>query len=213
MKENYQIILDKTIEKIIESGQKPRLLIHSCCAPCSSYVLEYLNQYFEITVFYYNPNISPQSEFEKRAKEQCRLIDEMLPDANIKTVIADYDANEFFDTVKGLETEPEGGGRCLKCFELRLEKTAQLAKEQGFDFFTTTLTISPHKNAQILNDVGGKMASKYGVDYLFSDFKKKNGYRRSCELSEKYGLYRQNYCGCVFSKIEAEKREKEKSQN
>ncbi len=210
MKENYQLILDKTLEKIKTADKKPTLLIHSCCAPCSSYVLEYLSGFFDITVFYYNPNISPAEEFEKRAKEQCRLIEEMLPDSGIKTVIADYDANEFFDIVKGLENEPEGGERCKKCFALRLEKTAELAKKQNFDFFTTTLTISPHKNAQILNETGKEAALKYGVNYLFSDFKKKNGYRRSCELSEQYGLYRQNYCGCIFSKIEAQKRENEK---
>ena len=210
MKENYQLILDKTLEKIKTADKKPTLLIHSCCAPCSSYVLEYLSKFFDITVFYYNPNISPAEEFKKRAKEQCRLIEEMLPDSGIKTVIADYDANEFFETVKGLENEPEGGKRCKKCFALRLEKTAELAKEQNFDFFTTTLTISPHKNAQILNETGKEAALKYGVNYLFSDFKKKNGYRRSCELSEQYGLYRQNYCGCIFSKIEAQKRENEK---
>lgn len=210
MKENYQLILDKTLEKIKTADKKPTLLIHSCCAPCSSYVLEYLSKFFDITVFYYNPNISPAEEFEKRAKEQCRLIEEMLPDSGIKTVIADYDANEFFETVKGLENEPEGGERCKKCFALRLEKTAELAKKQNFDFFTTTLTISPHKNAQILNETGKEAALKYGVNYLFSDFKKKNGYRRSCELSEQYGLYRQNYCGCIFSKIEAQKRENEK---
>ena len=212
MKENYQLILDKTLEKIKTADKKPTLLIHSCCAPCSSYVLEYLSKFFDITVFYYNPNISPAEEFEKRAKEQCRLIEEMLPDSGIKTVIADYDANEFFETVKGLENEPEGGKRCKECFALRLEKTAELAKKQNFDFFTTTLTISPHKNAQILNETGKEAALKYGVNYLFSDFKKKNGYRRSCELSEQYGLYRQNYCGCIFSKIEAQKRENEKSQ-
>ena len=210
MKENYQLILDKTLEKIKTADKKPTLLIHSCCAPCSSYVLEYLSGFFDITVFYYNPNISPAEEFEKRAKEQCRLIEEMLPDSGIKTVIADYDANEFFEIVKGLENEPEGGKRCKKCFALRLEKTAELAKEQNFDFFTTTLTISPHKNAQILNETGKEAALKYGVNYLFSDFKKKNGYRRSCELSEQYGLYRQNYCGCIFSKIEVQKRENEK---
>ena len=210
MNENYQLILDKTLEKIKTADKKPTLLIHSCCAPCSSYVLEYLSGFFDITVFYYNPNISPAEEFEKRAKEQCRLIEEMLPDSGIKTVIADYDANEFFETVKGLENEPEGGKRCKKCFALRLEKTAELAKKQNFDFFTTTLTISPHKNAQILNETGKEAALKYGVNYLFSDFKKKNGYRRSCELSEQYGLYRQNYCGCIFSKIEAQKRENEK---
>ena len=212
MKENFQLILDKTLEKIKTADKKPSLLIHSCCAPCSSYVLEYLNEYFDITVFYYNPNISPQSEFEKRVKEQIRLIKEMLPGSGIKTVIAEYDSARFFEEAKGLEDEPEGGKRCRKCFILRLEKTAETAKQNGFDFFTTTLTISPHKNAQILNEIGRQMAEKFGVDYLFSDFKKKNGYRRSCELSEKYKLYRQNYCGCVFSKTEAIKREQNNNQ-
>ena len=200
MKENFQLVLDKTLEKIKAMDKKPTLLIHSCCAPCSSYVLEYLNRYFDITVFYYNPNISPKSEFEKRANEQIRLIEQMLPDAGIKTVVADYDANEFFDKVKGLENEPEGGSRCAKCFFLRLKKTAEYAKKNGYDYFTTSLTISPLKNAHTLNLIGNEVAKEIGVNFLPSDFKKKNGYIRSIELSKEHGLYRQNYCGCVFSK-------------
>ena len=197
-KQNYQLMLEKTIKTLTAEGKRPRLLLHSCCGPCSSYVMEYLAQHFEITVFYYNPNISPESEFQFRAKEQERLIKEM--GLGILYQLGKYDPERFFALAKGLEHEKEGGERCFRCFRLRLEETAQLAKEQGFDYFTTTLSISPHKNAQVLNKLGEEIGNAYGIPYLFSDFKKKNGYRRSCELSAEYGLYRQNYCGCEYSK-------------
>lgn len=197
MKINYQLILDKEIEK--NKGRVPKLLLHSCCAPCSSYVLEYLSEYFEITVLYYNPNIYPEEEFFKRRDEQKRFIDRLPAKHPISFIGEDYESDAFYEAVKGFEKEPEGGERCFKCYRLRLEKTAQRAKEEGFDYFTTTLSISPHKRAQALNEIGGELGEKYGINYLFSDFKKKGGYKRSCELSAEYGMYRQDYCGCVFS--------------
>lgn len=206
MKENYQLILEKTIQSISEEGTRPRLLLHSCCGPCSSYVLEYLSQFFDITVFYYNPNISPAEEFRFRAEEQQRLMGEMPLSTPVSFLLGEYEPEKFFALAKGHETEPEGGERCFACYRLRLERTAQAAKDGRFDFFTTTLSISPHKNAQVLNTLGKELAEAYGVPYLFSDFKKKNGYRRSCELSLQYGLYRQDYCGCPYSKAEAEQR-------
>ena len=199
MKINYQLETDKIIKSITEN-YVPTLLLHSCCAPCSSYVIEYLSDFFNITVLYYNPNIDTSEEYEKRAKEQQRLIENMKFKNKVSCIVEEYKPEEFYNRVKGLEKEPEGGLRCVECFKLRLEKTASLAKEKGFDYFTTTLTISPLKNSQILNEIGKEMAEKYEVNYLFSDFKKKSGYLRSCELSEQYGLYRQNFCGCVFSK-------------
>ena len=213
MKENYQIILNKTIEEIQKSKKTPSLLLHSCCAPCSSYVLEYLSAYFDITIFYYNPNISPEEEFAKRVNEQKRLISEIPLKHNVKFIEGKYDCERFYEMAKGLEHLNEGGERCFKCYRLRLEETAKAAKDGGFDYFTTTLSISPHKNAQVLNAIGAELSNEYGIDYLFSDFKKKNGYKRSCELSEIYGLYRQNYCGCVYSKAEAAKREKANQNN
>ncbi len=199
MKINYQLETDKIIKSITEN-YVPTLLLHSCCAPCSSYVIEYLSDFFNITVLYYNPNIDTSEEYEKRAKEQQRLIETMKFKNKVSCIVEEYKPEEFYNRAKGLEKEPEGGLRCVECFKLRLEKTASLAKEKGFDYFTTTLTISPLKNSQILNEIGKEMAEKYEVNYLFSDFKKKSGYLRSCELSEQYGLYRQNFCGCVFSK-------------
>ena len=199
-KVNYQKILDKEIEKITALGEVPTLLLHSCCAPCSSYVIEYLSKYFKITVFYYNPNISPESEYIYRAKEQKRLINSMETKYKVNFSEGEYNPKEFYDTCKGVENAPEGGERCFRCFDLRLRKTAQKAREGGYDYFTTTLTISPLKNAQVINSIGKDISSVYGVKYLFSDFKKKEGYKRSIILSEEYNLYRQNYCGCVFSK-------------
>ena len=194
---NYQKKLDQLLEKF--EGEKPGLLQHSCCAPCSSYVLEYLSKYFRITVFYYNPNIDSKEEYEKRSKEQRRLVSEMdLGD--IKVITAAYTPKVFYETVKGYEKEPEGGARCYLCYQLRLNKTAELAAKEGFDYFTTTLTISPLKNAQWLNELGQKAEEKYGVSFLPSDFKKKGGYQRSIQLSKEYSLYRQNFCGCVFSR-------------
>lgn len=204
MKQNYQIILDHEIESL--NGRRPTLLLHSCCGPCSTYVLEYLSRFFDISVFYYNPNIYPADEFFKRAEEQKRLISTMFPDGSVRFIEGIFDDDRFYNTVKGLENVPEGGERCFKCFRLRLEEAAKKASENGFEYFTTTLSISPHKNAQALNEIGGEIANKYGIKYLFSDFKKRNGYKRSCELSSEYGIYRQDYCGCIFSKRETEQR-------
>lgn len=194
---NYQKKLEGLLDCL--ENKRPRLLLHSCCAPCSSYVLEYLSQYFHITVFYYNPNMDSKKEYEKRIKEQKRLVSEMQLD-DVEVIAADYTPGVFYKTVKGYEKEPEGGARCYLCYRLRLEETAKLASQKGFDYFSTTLTISPLKNAQWLNELGQKEGEKYGVDFLPSDFKKKGGYQRSIELSKKYSLYRQNFCGCVFSK-------------
>ena len=196
-KVNYQKMLEAEIEKIKMSGEKKRLLIHSCCAPCSSYVLEYLKDIFDITVLYYNPNIYPAEEFFKRADEQKSLAEKM---GNVNVIVSEFDESEFYKSVKGYEKCPEGGERCFICYRLRLEKTAIYARENGFDYFCTTLSISPLKNAQKLNSIGAELSDKYGVSYLYSDFKKKNGYKRSIELSKEYELYRQDYCGCVFSK-------------
>ena len=201
--ENYQIKLDKTIASLKEST--PTLLLHSCCAPCSSYVLEYLSRYFKITVLYYNPNITESQEYSLRVSEQQRLINKMPLENKVTFLEGKYDPSEFFEIAKGLEKEKEGGARCEKCYRLRLEYTAKKAKELNFDFFCTTLSISPLKNAEKLNKIGSELADKYGVEYLFSDFKKKNGYKRSIELSREYSLYRQNYCGCVYSKNQAKK--------
>lgn len=204
MKSNipYQKRLDQIIEEQVKEGRVPTLLLHSCCAPCSSYTLEYLSQYFKITVFYYNPNIYPSEEFAKRVEEQQRLIQALPAQYPISFIEGDYDSKEFYAVTKGLEKEPEGGLRCFECFRLRLEKSAILSKENGFDYFTTTLTISPLKNADKLNEIGEEMAEKHGVKFLPSDFKKRGGYQRSIQLSKVYNLYRQNYCGCIFSQRE-----------
>ena len=201
---NYQKILDKELVKIQQSEAIPTLLLHSCCAPCSSYVIEYLSKFFKITVFYYNPNISPDEEYQYRANEQKRLIESMTFKNPVDFLEGDYSPDDFFNLCKGLENEPEGGARCAKCFNLRLNKTAEVAKQKDFDYFTTTLTISPLKNAQLINNIGQEIAKKHGLQYLVSDFKKKNGYKRSIVLSKEYNLYRQNYCGCIFSKNESE---------
>ncbi len=199
---NYQKKLDELINGISE-GTVPRLLLHSCCAPCSSYTLEYLSQYFDITVLYYNPNISPRSEFDKRAVEQARLIAELPAQHKVKLVVSDYDYTEFLDIARGYEGCQEGGERCFRCYRMRLEKTAEKAKAEGFDYFCTTLSISPLKDSQIINKIGYETAEKFGVKWLPSDFKKKEGYKRSIELSREYNLYRQNFCGCAYSKKEA----------
>lgn len=194
---NYQKKLDKITSNLGDTA--PTLLLHSCCAPCSSYCIEYLSDYFTITVFYYNPNLYPDSEYERRSKEQQRLINEMKTRYPVTYTDEGFDPREFYTAVKGLEKEPEGGARCRECFTLRLDKTALKAKELNCDYFTTTLTISPLKDAQLLNEIGFTLSDKYGVPWLPSDFKKKGGFKRSTELSREYGLYRQNYCGCVFS--------------
>lgn len=206
---NYQKELEKILEKFPDpQGSIPTLFLHSCCAPCSSYVLEYLCRYFAITVFYFNPNISFTEEYQKRAEEQKRLIaayNQAGKGYPIQTAEGDYNPRLFFDAVKGYEKCPEGGERCWRCFELRLRETAVKAARKRFDYFGTTLTISPLKNADKLNEIGRKLSAEYGVSWLPSDFKKKNGYKRSIELSAEYGLYRQDYCGCVFSKEERER--------
>lgn len=209
MNRNYQKELEKIIEENRRSNKIPSLFLHSCCAPCSSYVLEYLSHFFSITVFYYNPNISPKEEYEHRVEEIRRLIGEMEFVHPVKFVEGRYEPKEFFDMAKGLEDVPEGGERCFRCYRLRMEEAAKLAKEGGYDYFATTLTISPLKNAGKLNEIGEELEGIYKVSHLPSDFKKKNGYKRSIELSHEHGLYRQNYCGCVFSKREAMEREKE----
>ena len=199
---NYSLKTEEIIENNKREQVMPSLLLHACCAPCSSACLEYLNGNFDMTVFYYNPNISPKAEFEKRLSEEKRLISEMPLNKDIGVIEGEYNYGDFLEAVKGLEDVPEGGERCFKCYRLRLEKTAALAKVQGFDYFCTTLSISPLKNSQRINEIGEAVAEKYGVKWLPSDFKKKEGYKRSIELSKQYGLYRQNFCGCVFSKKE-----------
>lgn len=202
---NYQKLLDSTIEKITAEKRLPSLLLHSCCAPCSSYVLEYLSRYFKITLFYFNPNITSKEEYDKRIAEQKRLIS-LLPAENpIDFIEGEYRPEDFFEIAKGLEATPEGGERCFKCYRLRIAKAAELAKEKGLDYFTTTLSVSPHKNAEKLNEIGGEESERTGVPYLFSDFKKREGYKRSIALSTRYGLYRQSYCGCIYSRKQAEK--------
>ena len=201
-KVNYQKELDKIIENAVKQGVTPTLLLHSCCAPCSSYVLKYLSDFFIITLVYYNPNIFPEEEYRKRVSEQERLINELPVKNPITFVEAKYDPQTFFEKVKGLEQEPEGGARCTVCYEMRMREAAIYAKEGGFDYFTTTLSISPLKNAQKINDIGSALAKEYGVKHLPSDFKKKEGYKQSVQLSAEYNLYRQNFCGCVYSKGE-----------
>lgn len=196
MKENYA----KKLEEIINLlDNKPKLLLHSCCGPCSSYVISYLRDYFDITVLYYNPNIFPYEEYVKRKEEQKRLLREMTNDT-VKLLDCDYDNDKYEEVIQGLEKEPERGKRCTKCFLLRLKKTAIVGKDEGFDFFGTTLTVSPYKNAQLINRIGEKLANDYDIRWLYGDFKKNDGYKKSIELSKKYDLYRQNYCGCIYAK-------------
>lgn len=200
VKVNYQKQLDKIIYEIQNNSKTPTLLLHSCCAPCSSYVLEYLSQYFKITVFYYNPNISPKEEYIKRVEEQKRLISQLPVKNPVDFIEGDYEPQDFYDIAKGLEQVPEGGERCFNCYKLRLEKTAKLAYDLNMDYFTTTLSISPYKNALKLNEIAEELSEIYSVKKLPSDFKKKEGYKRSIQLSKEYDLYRQDYCGCIFSK-------------
>ncbi|AGX44122.1 epoxyqueuosine reductase QueH [Clostridium saccharobutylicum] len=199
---NYQKELDALIDTLVKEDKQPKLLLHSCCAPCSSYILEYLSQYFHITVFFYNPNIYPNEEYSRRVEEQKKFISELKVKYQIKFLEGKYDTDAFYALSKGLEAEREGGERCFKCYELRLREAAIIVKEGDYDYFTTTLSISPHKNSQKLNEIGRRLSQEYNVKYLYSDFKKKEGYKRSIELSNEYNLYRQDYCGCVFSKNE-----------
>ncbi len=194
MNENYANKLKEIIDKL---DYKPRLLLHSCCAPCSSYVITYLYDYFDITILYYNPNIYPYEEYKKRKDEQIRLISNFK---GVKIIDCDYDNDIYNEVIKGLENEPERGSRCTKCFYLRLNKTGEIAKKNNFEYFGTTLTVSPYKNAKLLNEIGEDISKKYDIKWLYSDFKKNDGYKKSIELSKKYDLYRQDYCGCIYSK-------------
>lgn len=226
MGRNYQKELEQRILGQNKRQWIPKLLLHSCCAPCSSYVLEYLSQNFQITVLYYNPNIYPDEEYVKRVEEQKSFIRRFSEQAGVCAgkegeapkrypigfVEGAYEKERFYEMAKGMEAMPEGGERCFRCYELRLREAARYAKELGMDYFTTTLTISPLKRADKLNEIGERLAEEYGVAYLASDFKKKNGYKRSVELSAEYGMYRQDYCGCVFSMQERRQREEEKQQ-
>lgn len=210
---NYQKELETVIEKNQQAGRVPSLFLHSCCAPCSSHVLEYLSEYFSITVFYYNPNISFSDEYEKRIREQRRLVEQLPARHPITFEAGPYEPERFFAMAKGMEQEPEGGARCAGCYRLRLEETARRAAAGGYDYFATTLTISPLKSAEKLNEIGEQLAGIWNVSHLPSNFKKKNGYRRSVELSEIYGLYRQDYCGCVFSKEEQRRRKQQEEKS
>ena len=197
MKENYQVTLDKLLYNITKPS---KLLLHSCCAPCSSYVISYLSSYFQITILYYNPNIEPLDEYQKRKEEQIKLIQDIDTKYKVNFLDCDYDNDLYHNYIKGLENEKEGGKRCSKCFYQRLKKTAILAKKNNFDYFGTTLTVSPYKNSYIINNIGKGLEKSYNIKYLVSDFKKKDGYKKSIELSKKYHLYRQDYCGCIYSK-------------
>lgn len=194
---NYQIVLENTLKNLKE---KKTLLLHACCAPCSSYVIEYLSNYFAITILFYNPNINNDSEYNKRLQELERFVKEFKTNNPVKVISLGYNHDEYLQTVLGLEKEKEGGSRCLKCYRLRLEKTFEYAKQYNFDYVTTTLTISPLKNSQVINKIGSELENIYHINYLYSDFKKKEGYKRSIVLSHEYNLYRQDYCGCEFSK-------------
>lgn len=200
MKTNYNIVMNELINSIKE-GEKPNILLHSCCAPCSTEVISRLTPYFNITILYYNPNIEPKAEYEKRKKEQIKFINECSAQNKLDFMDCDYDNEAFLEIAKGLETEPEGGSRCHRCYELRMKKTAQLAKENGYDYFGTTLTVSPYKNSQVINQIGENISKLYDIKYLYSDFKKENGYKKSVEYSRQYNLYRQNFCGCHFSRV------------
>ena len=194
---NYQIVLENTLKNLKE---KKTLLLHACCAPCSSYVIEYLSNYFDITILFYNPNINNDIEYNKRLQELERFVKEFKTNNPVKVISLGYNHDEYLQTVLGLEEEKEGGSRCLKCYRLRIEKTFEYAKQYNFDYVTTTLTISPLKNSQVINKIGAELENIYHINYLYSDFKKKEGYKRSIVLSHEYNLYRQDYCGCEFSK-------------
>ena len=214
MRENYGLIFERTRETVRQSGIRPRLLLHACCAPCSSHTLEEVARDFDVTLFFFNPNIAPEEEFRFRERELARFLGEAGYDG-IEIDVPAYDPAPFYEIARGLEHLPEGGARCYKCYELRLRETAKAARAGGFDWFTTTLSISPHKNAAWLNEIGIRVGEEAGVPYLCSDFKKKNGYRRSIELSKEFGLYRQDYCGCAFSRAERDekRRRMQKEQN
>ena len=196
MNENYYLLFEKQIEEIKNFPSVPNLLLHSCCAPCSSQVISTLTNFFNITILYYNPNIYPKEEYLKRKEEQIKLLNEIESVNKLNIIDCDYDNEVYEQTIK----EKEGGSRCYKCFALRLEKTAKIGEEKSYDYFSTTLTISPHKNSKIINIIGKSLEDKYNIKWLYSDHKKKDGYKKSIELSKKHNLYRQNYCGCIYSK-------------
>ena len=202
---NYNLEMEKEIRLLQAQKRRPVLVLHSCCAPCSSAVLERLHEAFELVIYYYNPNISPEEEFRHRAEEQKRLAAQMPMSGDVRVVEGEYDPERFYQLVRGHEADPEGGERCGICFDMRLRKTAEYARQIGAEYFTTTLSISPLKDAKRLNGLGEAISREFGLKYLFSDFKKKDGYRRSCVLSNDYGLYRQDFCGCVFSRMERER--------
>ena len=197
MPENYQLKLDKEIKSL--HGERPELLLHSCCGPCSSYVLEYLTQYYHVTLLWYNPNIWPPEENEKRLHYQRKIINALGLEEDVSIIIPDYDHDRYLQMVSSLESEPEGGLRCTECFRMRLKEAAEAAERLGIGLYCTTLTVSPHKNAEKINTLGEEIGREHGVRFLPSDFKKRNGYKRSIELSREYDLYRQDYCGCEFA--------------
>lgn len=199
MIKNYNIACENTLKGITK---KEKLLLHSCCAPCSSYVITYLTDYFDITILYYNPNIYPYEEYIKRKEEQIKLVHEMKTNNKIDIMDCDYDNELYTKLIKGLEKEPERGSRCTICYQMRMEKTAEIAEKYNYNYFCTTLSVSPYKNANLINKLGEELQEKYQIKWLYSDFKKKDGYKKSIELSKKYNLYRQNYCGCIYSKSE-----------
>ena len=198
---NYQLLMEEQIKKL---NNRPKLLLHVCCGPCSTAVLETLNKYFEITIFYYNPNTYPYEEYLKRLEQIKKILDQ-AKEYNINIIETKYDDQEYYEYVKGLENEKEGGSRCHKCYMYRLEETARFAKENKYDYFTTTLSVSPYKNSKVLNETGETLSKKYNINYLYADFKKKDGYKRSIELSKEYNLYRQEYCGCKYSLLNSQK--------
>ena len=210
---NYQLEMEKELRQLAGRSERPVLVLHSCCAPCSSAVLERLNEAFRLVVYYYNPNISPESEFRHRSGEQQRLVSQMPLNGDVQVVEGEYDPERFYALTKGYEDAPEGGERCTICFEMRLRKTAEYARSIGAEYFTTTLSISPLKDAARLNSIGAELAGEYGLKYLQSDFKKKDGYRRSIQLSAEYDLYRQDFCGCVYSKLERERAQNRQNEN
>lgn len=203
-KQNYGKMLDEKLDELEKSGKKPRLMLHACCAPCSSHTLLFLYRHFDITVYFCNPNIAPEEEYLYRKSELKRLISEL--GLEVTVIDEDYDPAPFYELAKGLEDQPERGERCRKCIAYRLRRTGEMARRNGCDYFTTTLTISPHKDCEYINECGRATAEECGVAYLFSDFKKHDGYKHSIELSRQYGLYRQNYCGCVYSRRKAEEK-------
>lgn len=197
MKENYSVKCENILNNL---DSKKKLLLHSCCGPCNSYVISYLTNYFDITILYYNPNIYPYDEYLKRKQEQIKLINEIDCSNNLDIMDCDYDNDLYEKCIIGLENEPERGNRCMVCYNLRMEKTAKMAKECNYDYFCTTLSVSPYKNSEWINKIGEKLQNKYNINWLYSDFKKKDGYKQSILLSKKYNLYRQDYCGCIYSK-------------